>query len=70
MKCGRIENAFQRAFEQNDHRAVLQCRNAMKRFDEPPPVALANVLQSIQRFKKYTPEILREFKSFFKKYAG
>ena len=70
MKCGRIENAFQRAFEQDDHRAVLQCRNAMKRFDESPPVALTNVLQSMQRFKKYTPEILREFKSFFKKYAG
>ena len=51
MKRGEIDHAFQNAFEQDDYRAVLQCWNAMKRFDVAPPVALANVLQSMQRFK-------------------
>jgi hypothetical protein len=37
-------------------------------FDEAPPVALANLLQSTQRFKKDTPEMLRELKFFLKKY--
>ena len=36
--------------------------------DEAPPVALANLLQSTQRFKKDTPEMLRELKFFLKKY--
>ena len=37
-------------------------------FDESPPVALANLLQSTQRFKKDTPEMLRELKFFLKEY--
>jgi len=70
MECGEIESVFQNACEQDDHGAVLQCWNAMKKFEEVPPVAIANVVQSMQRFKKDTPEILRELKGFFQKYSG
>lgn len=35
-----------------------------------PPVAIANVVQSMQRVKKDTPEILRELQSLFQKHSG
>jgi pentatricopeptide repeat protein len=63
-----IEKAFQAAFEEGDHRSVLRCWNAMKKFDRPPSVSVACVVESMQRFKKDTPFIIRELKAFFKKY--
>jgi pentatricopeptide repeat protein len=63
-----IEKAFQTAFEEGDHRSVLRCWNAMKKFDRPPSVSVACVVESMQRFKKDTPFIIRELKAFFKKY--
>jgi len=63
-----IEKAFQTAFEEGDHRSVLRCWNAMKKFDRAPSVSVACVVESMQRFKKDTPFIIRELKAFFKKY--
>jgi len=63
-----IEKAFHVAFEQGNHRAVLRCWNAMKKLDRAPSVSLACVVESMQRFKKDTPFILRELKAFFNKY--
>jgi len=40
----------------------------MKKFDRAPSVSVACVVESMQRFKKDTPFIIRELKAFFKKY--
>jgi hypothetical protein len=42
----------------------------MKKFDQMPAISLPHVVESMQRFKKDTPFILRELKSFFKKYPS
>jgi pentatricopeptide repeat protein len=65
-----LEKTFQAAFESGDHRAVLRCWNSMKKFDQMPAISLPHVVESMQRFKKDTPFILRELKSFFKKYPS
>merc|ERR1719450_1838190 len=65
-----LVGAVERAHELIDHRAALQCWNAMKRFEQVPPVPLADVVQSMQRFKKDAPFILRELKTFFQRYPS
>jgi len=70
LECDEIVLAFDSAFKQDDHRAALQCWNAMKRFEQVPPVPLADVVQTMQRLKKDAPFILRELKSFFQKYPS
>jgi len=68
--CDSVEKEFQAAFENGDHRSVLRCWAAMKKFDKMPAVSLPHVVESMQRFKKDTAFILRELKSFFKKYPS
>merc|ERR1719440_726073 len=55
-----VEKALQDAFENGDYRSVLRCWNTMKKFEKMPNVALPQVVESMQRFKKDTP--------FFKKF--
>ena len=63
-----VEKALQEAFESGDYRAVLRCWNTMKKFEKAPSVSLPQVVESMQRFKKDTPFILRELKGFLKKF--
>jgi len=63
-----VGTTFQAAFESGDHRTVLRCWNVMKKFDKMPDVSLPHVVESMQRFKKDTPFVLRELKTFFQKY--
>jgi pentatricopeptide repeat protein len=60
-----VERALQASFEGGDFRSVLRCWNTMKKFDKVPSVSLPQVVESMQRFKKDTPFILRELKGFF-----
>merc|ERR1719440_2019671 len=65
-----VEKASQDAFDNDDYRSVLRCWNTMKKFEKMPNVALPQVVESMQRFKKDTPFILKELKAFFKKFQG
>jgi pentatricopeptide repeat protein len=65
-----VEKALEAAFDSGDHRAVLKCWNSMKKFDQMPAVSLPHVVESMQRFKKDSVFIIRELKSFFKKYSS
>jgi pentatricopeptide repeat protein len=64
----KAEKSLQAAFEAGDHRYVISCWNTLKRFDKMPSVSLPHVVESMQRFKKDTPFIIRELKTFLKKY--
>jgi pentatricopeptide repeat protein len=66
-ELGRV---FQTAVEIGDHRSVLRCWSAMKKTIDVPSIPLAQVVESMQRFKKDVPFILRELKSYFKKYPS
>jgi pentatricopeptide repeat protein len=65
-----VEKAFRDAFDNADYRAVLRCWNTMKKFERAPSVSLSQVVESMQRFKKDTPFILRELKGFLKKFPS
>merc|ERR1719284_741737 len=65
-----VERAFQVAFDSGDHRGVLRCWAAMKRFETAPSVSLAQVVESMQRFQKDVPFILGELRAFLKKFPG
>jgi len=65
-----VEQSLQVAYEGADYRTVLRCWNAMKKFENMPTVSLAHVVESMQRFKKDMPFILRELKGFFKKFPS
>merc|ERR1719230_1323844 len=49
-----VEKSLQDAFESADYRSVLRCWNTMKKFESMPRVALPQVVESMQRFKKDT----------------
>lgn len=66
-ELGRV---FQTAVETGDHRSVLRCWSAMKKTSDSPSIPLAQVVESMQRFKKDIPFILRELKGYFKKYPS
>jgi len=66
----KIEKSLQDAFENGDYRAVLRCWNTTKKFEQMPSVSLPHVVESMQRFKKDTPFILRELKVFCKQFAS
>jgi len=63
-ECCKVERALQDAFENGDYRAVLRCWNTTKKFEKMPSVSLSHVVESMQRFKKDTPFIIRELKGF------
>merc|ERR1719359_1012927 len=65
-----VEKALQDAFETGDYRSVLRCWNTMKKFEKVPSVSLSQVVESMQRFKKDTPFVLRELKFFLKKFSS
>eukprot|EP00747_Dinoflagellata_sp_TGD_P161883 gnl/TRDRNA2_/TRDRNA2_178876_c0_seq1.p1 gnl/TRDRNA2_/TRDRNA2_178876_c0~~gnl/TRDRNA2_/TRDRNA2_178876_c0_seq1.p1 ORF type:complete len:1098 (-),score=255.53 gnl/TRDRNA2_/TRDRNA2_178876_c0_seq1:57-3350(-) len=70
QEYGEIEQALVREFEHGDHRNVLRCWGALKKFDKAPSVPLAYVVESMQRFKKDISFILKELKAFYKKYPS
>merc|ERR1719498_377495 len=63
-----VEKSMQDAFESGDYRSVLRCWNTMKKFETMPNVALPQVVESMQRFKKDTAFVVRELKFFIKKF--
>jgi pentatricopeptide repeat protein len=65
-----VERALQVGYDAGDYRAVLRCWNTMKKFDRMPMVSLPQVVESMQRFKKDTPFILKEVKAFVKKFPN
>eukprot|EP00933_Yihiella_yeosuensis_P072709 TRINITY_DN811_c0_g1_i1.p1 TRINITY_DN811_c0_g1~~TRINITY_DN811_c0_g1_i1.p1 ORF type:complete len:1117 (-),score=302.97 TRINITY_DN811_c0_g1_i1:180-3530(-) len=65
-----IEKTVQVAFSNGDHRVVLKCWSALKKFDETPTVSLANVVESMQRTKKDTKAVAVELLQFFKKHSS
>jgi len=67
-ECARMEESLREAFESGDYRSVLRCWNAVKKFEKAPSVSLPQVVESMQRFKKDTPFILRELKGFLAKF--
>jgi len=70
QECNEVERAFQAGFDAGDHRQVLKCWNAMKRFEQMPSVSLAHSVESMQRFKKDASYITRELRGFLKKFQG
>jgi len=65
-----VAKAMEDAFENSDYRAVLRCWNTMKTSETMPSLSLPQVVESMQRFKKDTPFILRELKAFLKKFSS
>jgi pentatricopeptide repeat protein len=63
-----VEKALQVAFEAGDYRSVLRCWNTVKKFEKMPFISLPHIVESMQRFKKDTPFILRELKGFLNKF--
>jgi len=70
VESGSVEKEFQVAFDRGDHRVGLRCWNSMKKFEKMPTVSLPHVVESMQRFKKDTPFILRELKGFLTKFSS
>mmetsp|Transcript_11792 Transcript_11792/g.31144 ORF Transcript_11792/g.31144 Transcript_11792/m.31144 type:complete len:1117 (+) Transcript_11792:119-3469(+) len=70
QECEQVEKAFQTGFDAGDHRQVLRCWNAMKKFEQVPNVSLAHAVESMQRFKKDASYILRELHGFLQKFQG
>jgi len=66
----RMEETLRDAFEGGDYRSVLRCWNAMKKFEKAPTISLPQVVESMQRFKKDSPFILRELKGFLAKFPS
>ena len=60
---------IQVAFSNGDHRVVLKCWSALKKFAETPAVSLANVVESMQRTKKDSKAVAVELLHFFKKHS-
>jgi pentatricopeptide repeat protein len=64
-----VEKGLRDAFENSDYRSVLRYWNTMKKFNRMPAVSLANVVESMQRFKKDTTFVVRELTAFFKAFS-
>eukprot|EP00427_Karlodinium_veneficum_P016583 CAMPEP_0169128186 /NCGR_PEP_ID=MMETSP1015-20121227/36424_1 /TAXON_ID=342587 /ORGANISM="Karlodinium micrum, Strain CCMP2283" /LENGTH=1081 /DNA_ID=CAMNT_0009192053 /DNA_START=55 /DNA_END=3297 /DNA_ORIENTATION=+ len=62
-----VERSMQAAIDAGDHRSVLKCWHAFKQFDRAPVAFLPHVVESMQRFKKDSPYIVQELKSFCKR---
>jgi pentatricopeptide repeat protein len=54
----------QDAYERGDHRTVLRLWNTLRRCDQVPAAHLAQVLESMQRFKKDSNMILGEVQNY------
>ena len=67
-ESAKIEKLLCSAFDSGDYRVVLQCWNSMKKFETMPCVSLSHVVESMQRFKKDPPSILRELRAFLKRF--
>jgi len=65
-----IEKAMEDAFASGDYHSVLRCWNTMKQFETMPVVSLPQVVESMQRFKRDSPFILHEVKSFLTKFPN
>jgi hypothetical protein len=65
-----LEKALNAGYEAGDYRAVLRCWNSMKKLERAPAVCLPYIVESMQRFKKDMPFILRELKTVFKKFPS
>jgi len=57
----------QEAFERADHRSVLRLWSTLRRCDEVPASHLAQVLESMQRFKKDSNMILAEVQGYLRR---
>jgi len=67
-ESAKVEKVLRSAFDSGDYRVVLQCWSTMKKFEKMPRVSLSHVVESMQRFKKDQPFILREMRTFLKKF--
>lgn len=65
-----LARAFQAAHNTGDHRHVIRCWSAMKKFDNVPTVSLLHVIESMQRIKKDPAQVVRELKAFCNKYPA
>lgn len=63
-----LETAFQAAYDGGDNRHVIRCWNAMKKFDTVPSASLLHAIESMQRVKKDSTQVVRELKAYFTKY--
>jgi len=63
-----LEKTTQVAFEGGDHRMVMRCWLAMKKFRDAPAVSLPNIVESMQRTKKDSKAIAAELLDFFTKH--
>lgn len=70
MDTDELDRAFQAAYASGDHRHAVRCWNAMKKFDVAPTANLAHAMESMQRVKKDSAQVLRELKAFFAKYPS
>jgi len=57
----------QDAFERSDHRCVLRLWSTLRRCDQVPAAHLAQVLESMQRFKKDSTMILAEVQGYLRR---
>jgi len=65
-----VEKAFQDAFDSGDYHSALRSWATMKKFQTAPVVSLSQVVESMQRFKKDTPFVLRELNAFLNKFSS
>jgi pentatricopeptide repeat protein len=57
----------QDAFERSDHRSVLRLWSALRKYDQVPAGHLAQILESMQRFKKDSSMILAEVQGYLRR---
>jgi pentatricopeptide repeat protein len=69
-ECAKLTKALAAAFENGDFRSVLRYWNTMKKSEKMPDVSLPHVVESMQRFKKDTPFILKELRGFLIKFSA
>lgn len=62
-----VEAAFAEAARAGQHKQVLHCWAASKKFSEPISVPLASVVEAMQRFKKDSDYMTREISNFMTK---
>ena len=64
------EKAFQTSLEQGNYLDALRHWNKMRKSEVPPPVPVANVVESMQGQKMVTLGILHALKAYFERYPS
>mmetsp|Transcript_43450 Transcript_43450/g.97868 ORF Transcript_43450/g.97868 Transcript_43450/m.97868 type:complete len:1003 (-) Transcript_43450:52-3060(-) len=69
QELAQLNASLEASYAAGDHRTVLKCWQALKKCDVLPSSSLTHVVDSMQRFKKDSGFIVRELKTFFKRFG-